>query len=570
MRPHSGAAHLVAALREVGARCVFGVPGTQTVPLFEALRKSPIRTVLGTSEAAAAFMAGGWARVTGEPGVCLTIPGPGFAWSLPGIAEARLDSVPLLALTGAPPDVPAGRRFRQQELDQAAIASPLVKRVLTARSPSEVGRMVREAFATATAGEPGPVLLQLSADSLREEIAETSVAPEPDRRPEGRSDLEELCRRVGSARRPVILLGQGTVPDAALARRLVDRLVAPVLTTPSARGLIPEDHPLALAFDSVAGSVTAVNELLAGADLILVLGAKLGHNGTAGFALRIPAAPLVHVDASAEVLGANYPAALSVVARAGEVLQSLLEFNPGPSAWSPEEIAVWRSRVRTPDAPPLEPRVAGSLSRDAAGFFTGLRRALPRDAILVLDSGLHQLLARRHFPVLDAWGLMLPSDLQSMGFGIPTALGVRLAAPHRPVLALVGDGGFTMTGFEVLSAVREGVDLVVIVFADGELGQIRLHQLTDYGAAHAVRVGSLGFAALAEALGAGYAEAGEDIEAAVRRALEIGGVTLIEVPVGDSPAIRSAVLRVRVREGVRRAIGPRLSRGLKRWWKRGG
>lgn len=559
----TGADRLVAALEQSGVRCVFGLPGTQTVPVFEALRKSRIRTVLATSEVSAAFMAGGWARVTGEPGVCLSIPGPGFTWSLTGLAEALLDSVPLLAITGGPPDTPAGRRFRQQELAQTAVAAPLVKRVLDVDRPEQVAALTRAAIAWSLHGEPGPVLLQLSARAMQGEAPAGAPDPDPALPSTPRPSFEELKSRVAKARTPFLLVGQGAESSAAEVRLLAERLGAPVLTTPAGRGVLPEDHPLALGFDAVAAPVVPVNELLAEADLVLVLGAKLGHSGTAGFGLHLPAERLVQVDASAEIPGANYPVSLAVVAPVREAVRALLESPAAGSSWAASALTAWRSRVRTPTGEYLEPRVAGSARKDAAGFFGGLRRALPRDAVLVLDSGLHQLMARRHFPVLAPRSLLFPSDLQSMGFGIPTAVGARLAAPGRPVVALVGDGGFTMTGLEILSAVRERLDLVVIVFSDGMLGQIRLHQLQDYGAAHAVELGRLDLGLLAAALGARYAEVEDEIEAPVEQALREGGVTLIEVPVGDTARIRRSAAAARVRETLRRAAGPTLLRWVK-------
>ncbi|HLG05462.1 MAG TPA: thiamine pyrophosphate-binding protein [Gemmatimonadales bacterium] len=566
MTSRSGAGHLVAALRENGARCVFGVPGTQTVPIFEALRTSGLRTVLATSEVSAAFMAGGWARVSGEAGVCLTIPGPGFIWSLPGIAEALLDSVPLLVITVAPPDGP-GCRFRQQEIAQSAVGGALVKEIVEVSQAHEVAPATRAALAATLRNEPGPVLLQLAGSSLTAESdpadssTDQAVPPMP--------DFGELRRRVAAARRPVLFVGQGVRPCSEELRQLAEHLGAPVITTPAGRGTLPEDHPLAMGFDALAGSVGEANAFLAEADLVLVLGAKLGHNGTAGFGLRLAPEHLVHIDASRDVPGANYPASLALVAQVRDALSALLAPPPSRSAWPPDRLSAWRARLRTPAASWLEPRVSGSPERDAPGFFAGLRRALPREAVLVLDSGLHQIMARRHFEVLSPGGLLFPSDLQSMGFGVPSAIGARLSNPSRPIVALVGDGGFAMTGFELLTAVREGVSLVVIVFVDGVLGQIRMHQLRDYGAPHAVDLGRFDLELIANSLGAGYLEADADIEPIVREALSREGVTVIGVPVGDSPRIRRAAGIARLREGFRRAAGPTLIRWIKWILKRG-
>jgi acetolactate synthase-1/2/3 large subunit len=556
MKRQTGASRMVEALQQGNVRCVFGLPGTQTLELFEALRQHGLRTVTATNELSAAFMAGGWARVTGEPGVLITIPGPGFTWALTGLAEARLDSIPLLHISGAPTDIPVGRRFRQQELDQTAIAAPLVKRVIDADKQPDPGSAILEGLAIARTGEPGPVLVHVSSAALsREYGGPAGTAPAATN---ADSDaLESVCARFSRARRPILMVGKGTLGYSDRLRALVEKVKAPLITTPSARGVLPENHPFNFGFDPFAGNIRDVNELLESSDLVLVIGCKLGHSGTAGFELNLPADRLVHVDASSEVIGANYPASLGVVADAGDLLQALFASAPLASAWTNDELDVWRQRmaVRAPDS--REPRIAGTVTGDARSFFQSLRRALPPDAVFVLDSGLHQVMARRYYTVLAPRGLMIPTGLQSMGFAIPTAIGARLAAPNRAVVALVGDGGFAMMGLELLTAAREGISLVVIVFVDGAFGQIRMQQLASFGVGHGVSFQNPDFKLLAAAVGARHELLGDnDIEEAVRVALAHSGITVIEVPVGDTPAIRRNAAFARSREVTRRVAGP--------------
>jgi acetolactate synthase-1/2/3 large subunit len=553
---------MVEALAKANVRCVFGLPGTQTVELFEALRQSGIRTVVATNELSAAFMAGGWARVTGDPGVLITISGPGFTWALTGVAEARLDSVPLLHITGAPGDLRIGRRFRQQELDQAAIGAPLVKRTIDADTYSDSGVAVLEGLLTARSGEPGPVLLQVASTTLSREfsfpvldaLSSSSVDAEA---------LQAVCARVHRARRPILMVGQGTNGYSERIRALVEKMKVPLLTTPSARGVLSENHPFNFGFDPFAGKIRDVNELIESSDLVLVIGCKLGHSGTSGFELELPADRLVHVDASAEVVGANYPASLGVVADAGDLLEALLISSPPQSAWTEDELESWRIRFTIRTADSQEPRIGGTSAGDARSFFQSLRGALPPEAILILDSGTHQILARRYYSVLAPCGLIMPTDLQSMGFAIPTAIGVRMAKPDPPIVALVGDGGFSMTALELLTAVREGASLIVIVLVDGAFGQIRLQQLASYGVSHGVSLENPDFRLLAEAVGARHQLVGKtDIESVVRAALGKSGVTIIEVPVGDTFAIRRTAAVARAREATRRVTGPRVFRSL--------
>jgi len=559
MRWQTGGARIVEALQRSGVRCVFGLPGTQTLELFEALRQAGLRTVVATNELSAAFMAGGWARVTGEPGILITISGPGFTWALTGVAEARLDSVPLLHIAGAPPVDPLERSFCQQDLPHAAIAAPLVKGVVDADTYSDPGQSVVDALLLARSGEPGPVLLQVTSATLARDLEPGGELNAPSIAV-GRDAIAAVCARIKSGKRPVFIVGQGTNKYARQLRELVEKVRVPVVTTPSARGVLPEDHPLNLGFYPLAGNVNEVNALLKSADLVLAVGCKLGHSDTSGFSLELPEDRLVHVDASAEVIEANYPASLGAVGDAGELFAQLLASPPPQSLWTELELVAWRARLARRQPVTDEPRVGGTPEGNAASFFKALRRALPPEAILVLDSGQHQILARRHYRVLAPYGLIMPTNLQSMGFAIPTAIGARLAMPNRPVVALVGDGGFAMTAMDLLCCVRERISLTVIVFADGAFGQIRTQQLASYGASHGVTIQNPDFSLLALALGVRHKVVGDmdDIESIARTALSESGVTLVEVRVRDAfPMVRVAAT-ARVRELARRTTGPRV------------
>jgi len=532
------------ALAHQGVRHVFGVPGTQSVHFYEGLRRSQLHTVLMASESGAAFAAGAYGRITGRPGVLVTIPGPGFAYAVPGLAEARLDSAPLVHLTWAPPA--RGRAFDLQAIDQTGVVAPLVKRVISVVRTPDVEVGVAAAFQEATSGEPGPVVVQFTPETMTDEgSGEPAEAGDACGATVALLDEEATSlagARLAAARRPVILAGQGALAASRNVQDLAERATAPVLTTPSARGIVPEDHPLALGFDVPRGDVGAVNALLAEADLVLVLGAKLGHNGSVGFSLRLPADRTVRVDASTEVLRENYPVSLAVRGDVAAYLKRVggITFGGG---WSQEAIAEWRGRIlarRTGDSP--DPALPGLVGGPAA-FFAALRAAVPRDAILVTDSGLHQVAARRHYASFAPSGLLFPSDFQSMGFGLPAAIAAKLAAPARAVVVLIGDGGLQMSGFELATAVRERLPLPVFVFNDGRLGLIRLEQITSWGRTHDVDLQPLDLAAFAAAVGAGYALVGDGPGEAVTRALAADKPTLLEVRVADSGRMLSTWAR---------------------------
>lgn len=528
----NGAEIVCRTLEELGADTVFGLPGSQNVALFEALRTSHLRTIVATHELGAAFMANGYARASGRPGILTTIPGPGFTYALTGLAEARLDSAPLLHVLVGPASAP-GRRFQLQALDQSTAAAPFVKRVLEAETAADIAPALREAHALSLAGEPGPVVVQIAPQAFGADTDPAAPAPAPVSDPA--PDLTAIERRLCDARRPLFYLGQGAFGAAEELRHLVEALGAPAVTTTSARGVIPEDHRLVLRFDR--RRTEDLNTLVAESDLVLALGVKFSHNGAHGFRLQIPPERLVHVDASAEVLGANFDASLTLAADVPTLVRGLLEGEPGQrlpgaSGWAPEDLKNWKKRTAAAPAT-SEPRIRGQRPGDPSFFFAALRKTMARDSFLALDSGLHQMLARRHFSVLCPRGLLLPTDLQSMGFAIPAAIGAQLAVPERPTVALVGDGGFAISALELLTAVREGIPLKVIVFNDGRFGLILKQQLASFGEAHGTQLRNPDIRKLTESVGARYLRFQGDPARCLAVALRGRGVTVLEVLVAD-------------------------------------
>ena len=569
----NGAELLCNTLESLGVKHVFGVPGTQNVLLYEALHRSAIRSVLSTHELGASFMANGYYRASGKIAPLITIQGPGFTYALTGLAEALHDSAAVLHIVGQPA-TKAARKFEFQALDQSGIAASLVKRIISIGRVDEIPRLVAEAYDMALSGEPGPVLLQWS----KEALANPPTHPF-DRKSPGSalgplpvdSLVEEAAKLLGTARRPVLLVGQGAVGAVERVQQLAELIASPVFTTASGRGVLPEDHTLVLGFDFNRGDVHVLNDMIRLSDCVLALGCKLTHAGTGNFRLELPSDRLIHVDASEEVLGANYPARLAIHGPVESFLERLLpalrSLPEAPNGeWSRAEIEDWRKRLCVVRSTPvLEPVVHGVKPATAASFFAALRRILPRNGIVVTDSGLHQGLVRRHFDVLSPRGLIIPNDFQSMGFGLPAAIGAKLAAPERPVVAVLGDGGFAMSGMELLTAVREKIPLTVIVFNDGRLNLIRLQQFQSFGSSESVDILNPDFGIFAAAVGARYSLVDGNIEQVLRTAVDSDHVTLVEVLVGDSAAIHIMRGKGLTREIARKALGPGMARRIKRW-----
>lgn len=555
----NGADRIGATLRELGVEVVFGLPGTQNIVLYDGLRRSGLRTVTASDEGAAAFMAAGYARASGRVGVLTTIPGPGFLFALPGIAESRDDSAPVLWITLRQAD--DGMAFPLQSIDQAALAAPVTKGRLFVDDPEQLAAVLAEAHRLAGSDEPGPVLLEVAAPLL------TSSAPTA-----GPQALDSpsaaipaaAIERIRAAMRPLIIAGQGAQGAAADVRALATRWNAPVLSTSSGRGVVPDAHPSAVVADWSFGVPDVVEDLIDRADLILVLGCKFTHNGSAGGRLRLPQDKLMRVDASAEVLAANYPATVAIRARCEDVVARFAS-EAGPSAWSEAEVSALRARCAKQRSEPIdhEPRLAGASSVGVSQLFGAMATAFGPNVVYTTDAGLHQALTRRYANVSTARGLLCPSDFQSMGFGLPGAIGAALARPGETVVACVGDGALALSMGDLLTAVREAVDLVVVVFNDGGYGLIRRQQLLTLGHAVATDLPEVDYPALADATGCSYFSASDGLEETLRAMALAKGVRLLEVPLVEASSMARMALKRAVREKVVRAAPD----GALRWIK---
>jgi acetolactate synthase-1/2/3 large subunit len=549
VRTTTGADRLLEALERHGVETIFGLPGTQGIEFWEALRRRPrLRTVVPTSELSASFMANGGARASGRAAALFTIPGPGFAYALAGVAEARLDSVPLLLVVPATARE-TDSRGGHESIDETTVVQPVAKSVVQASSADAVGAATVDALALAEAGEPGPVLLSVAGGAF----AGPAPTPLPDPPRAEDADGAAVAARLAAAERPLLLVGQGAQGAAREVLELAERVSAPVVTTTSGRGVIPEDHPLAIPFDVPGAPVEALNALVDCADLVLALGCKLTYNGSIGGRRRLPPERLIRVDASADVVADGYPCSLGVVADCRRLVPQLLTVEPR-SAWTEAEIASARAAVAASEPQLPEPTVAGG---PAGALFAALRRAIPSDWPVVTDSGYHQYLVRHHHVVRAPRTFLVPSDFQSMGFGIAGAIGAAVSTAGSAV-AVVGDGGFNIGATELLTAVREGLRLIVVVLVDGSFGLIRLHQLGRTGYESGVSIPLPDLGALSGSLGAEYRLVTDitSAEAAFHHAAAREGVTVVEVPVGDPPNLTAMRLRGRTASAVTSLAGP--------------
>jgi len=506
----SGAELVIKALKASGVERVFGIPGVQNLELFDALREAALETVLVTHELCASFMAEAHSRVTGKPGCCVLVPGPGLTNALTGIGEALLDSSPMVVIIpGARTDAPY--KFQLHQIAQGDLARPITKAVIRAERAEDVYPGIRRAFTTALAGEPGPVVVEIPYNLFMAH-AELTEPPPAERPPDpDEKVLEEILRLIRQAKRVGIYAGFGASEARDDLRRLAEILQAPLATTLGGRGVIPEDHPLSVGFGFGPSGTAIAEEVFGECDLVLAIACKFGEVATGAYSLKAPE-KLIHVDINPDVFGKNLPATLTLQADARAALRRLveqLEREPRPpDAALVKRIADYRAEF----AAEVERAPFWDSSVNPARLLWELRKLLPRDAIISTDSGGHQFWVAEYFPVYERRSYLTPTDYQSMGYSMPAMIAATLAFPSRQVVGVVGDGSFLMTGPELVTAARLGLNPVVLLFNDGELGIIREAQQTIFKRTSAIQLRNPDFEALAKAYGAGYFRISNDQE----------------------------------------------------------
>ncbi len=548
-RLQTGAEILVSALHDHGVRHIFGYPGGQLTPIYDALYREPaIRHILARDEQAAGFMADGYARATGEPGVCLAVCGPGVLNAATPLATAFTDSVPVLLISGQVPK--KGRGLRSgfyHENEQLEACTTFTKWRASIDDVQAIRPQVDLAMAALTGGRPGPVLLEIPLDVLRAEggfshSQQTMVAaPAPKS-----GEIEALANLVQAWRKPLILAGGGVISAGAgdLLVHLAERLGAPVFTTLMGKCAIPSDHPLAagLPWFRATSDLTEMGPLLsplfAQADGLLAVGCRFSQVSTGNWTLPMPPA-LAHIDIDRTELGRHYPLTLGINSDAKTALRRLLELLPA------DRRSPWTKVVTLSAAKGLDSS-AGKILRCAQNdkrepwrlpgldLLGPLRRVLPQDAIVVADITRLAYIMLAEFPVYQPRTFLHPAGFVAMGYGLPAALGAKAAFPNRTILTVVGDGGFLMSGMELATAVQEKLPVIVVLINDNCLTLIKAIQERRYeGRFLGVDLANPDFGLFAKAFGVPYwlAASDGDFESALKEALERKETALIELRV---------------------------------------
>ena len=464
----NNAALIVATLRAAGVSHGFGIPSGNVLPLLEAMRAGRLPYVLTAHEGSAAFAADVMGRLTGAPGLCIATLGPGATNLTTGVGNAYLDRSPLLAITCNLPTAQLGRRI-QMAIDHHALFAPITKATLALRH-GRVASVLTEALTIALSEPPGPVHLDLPEDVALAPATEDVPAPASGRRLGTASDsaLQRAAEVLRAARRPVAILGASAMRlrNPGLLQAVIDRHRLPFASTTMAKGLIAEDHPLALGCIERARRQVQ-RELLRSADLVVGLGYDVVE---VEYEAWIGKVPLLSIDVDPVDADPSVTIAHEVVGDLDASLEWLAHCAPGRPEW-PDDLAA-RHRERFQRS--LRPPQTGLAPHHAIDV---VREVLPRDGILAFDVGAHTHQIASQWTAPAPRTFLITNGWSSMGFGLPAAIAAKLARPDRAVVALVGDGCFQMTCGEVAVARRLGLSLPIVVLDDGWLSLIQVKQV---------------------------------------------------------------------------------------------
>ena len=547
----TGAQSLVLSLEAMEVDTVFGIPGGAILPAYDPLLDSvKVRHILVRHEQGAGHAAEGYASATGKVGVCMATSGPGATNLVTAIADAYMDSVPIVAITGQVASAAIGTDAFQ-EADIRGITMPITKHNYLVTDASQIPRVIAEAFHIASTGRPGPVLVDISKDALQ---AKTTFAwpPKfdlPGYRPVARphnKQIREAARLIAQARRPVFYVGGGVIRANAsdAMREFVELTQIPVVTTLMARGAVPDSHPLHLGMPGMHGSVAAVTALQK-SDLLITLGARFDDRVTGQLSTFAPEAKVIHADIDPAEISKNRNADVPIVGDVLEVIGELIKAVTSDresgtvgdyDAWR-EQTAGWKATF------PL-----GYTSPDGDGDGEGEETVAPQyvierigaisgpESVYVAGVGQHQMWAAQFVQYERPNSWLNSGGLGTMGYAVPAAMGAKVAQPDRVVWAIDGDGCFQMTNQELATCVINNIPIKVAIINNSSLGMVRQWQSLFYNKRYSntdlhTSVGSRipDFVKLADAYGCVglRCERPEDVDATIKKAMEINDVPVI-------------------------------------------
>ena len=528
-RRFTGAQLIVHLLERQGITTVAGIPGGTVLPLYDALSQSTqIRHVLARHEQGAGFIAQGMARTQGKPAVCMACSGPGATNLVTAIADARLDSIPLICITGQVPSSMIGTDAFQ-EVDTYGISIPITKHNYLVRDISELPQVISDAFRIAQSGRPGPVWIDIPKDVQTAEI-EIDVLPEPGERapaPEFSAEsVRDAAAMINAAKRPVLYLGGGAINAADEIREFAEKANLPTTMTLMALGMLPKAHPLSLGMLGMHGA-RSTNYILQEADLLIVMGARFDDRAIGKTEQFCPNAKIIHVDIDRAELGKIKQPHVAIQGDVAEVLAQLI---PQTNA---ADRADWRQLVADlqREFPGAIPTEGDPLSH--YGLINAVAACVDDRAIITTDVGQHQMWTAQAYPLNRPRQWLTSGGLGTMGFGLPAAVGAALANSDRKVICFSGDGSLMMNIQEMATAAENQLDVKIILMNNEALGLVHQQQSLFYkqGVFAATYPGMINFMQIAAGFGLHTCDlnAEEDAHAALQAAISRPGPALIHV-----------------------------------------
>ena len=525
----TGAQLIVHLLERQGITIVTGIPGGTVLPLYDALSQSTqIRHVLARHEQGAGFIAQGMARTQGKPAVCMACSGPGATNLVTAIADARLDSIPLVCITGQVPASMIGTDAFQ-EVDTYGISIPITKHNYLVRDIRELPQVMSDAFRIAQSGRPGPVWIDIPKDIQTAEI-ELDELPEPGGCAAAPAfsagSIREAAAMINQAQRPVLYLGGGAINAPAQVRELAEKANLPTTMTLMALGMLPKAHPLSLGMLGMHGA-RSTNFILQEADLLIVLGARFDDRAIGKTEQFCPNAKIIHVDIDRAELGKIKQPHIAIQADVGEVLTQLI------ARTEAQPRAAWRDLVAQlqQEFPFNMPGANDPLSH--YGIIRAAAACVDDDAIISTDVGQHQMWTAQAYPLNRPRQWLTSGGLGTMGFGLPAAIGAALANPTRKVLCFSGDGSLMMNIQEMATAAENNLDVKIILLNNEALGLVHQQQSLFYkqGVFAATYPGTINFMQIAAGFGLHTCDlnAEADPQAALQAAISRPGPALIHV-----------------------------------------
>ena len=544
-------------LERLGVEVIFGLCGHTIIALLDALGKSRIRFVSTRHEQIAAHAADGYARASGKTGVLLTHLGPGLTNAATGVANAALDSIPMVVIAGDVPSHYYGRHPHQevnlhQDADQFQIFRPFCKRVYRVDRVEDLPRIMERAFHLARAGRPGPVLVDVPMDIFSADLAVDAFRQVPATMARPTVDgptVAAIVEALASAERPILYAGGGVLSARATSElaALAEALDVPVAHTLMGKGCLRDDHPLLLGQTGFWGTPIS-NDKCRSADLIVAVGTRLAEANSSSwdprFTFSIPPTRLIHIDADEAEIGRNYPTDLGVVADARLALGALATAAHGKSHRDRgrlrEEIARGRRAFASnwdhqwsSDQYPMRPE----------RILAELRKAVPENGFIVTDVGWNKNGVGQQFPIAVPGTFITPSGLATMGFGPAAVLGVKVAHPDRAAVALIGDGGFSTNPSVIATAMEAELPVVWLVMDNAGFGTIAGLESMHYGSSFGCMFERCGkpyaadYAAMARAFGARgvMIESAAQLGPALAEALASSLPTVIQAPMENAP-----------------------------------